>query len=297
MPKESRSSKPAKNISERKRRTVRNRSIRKKEEENEEEKENAYLEIISMAALGSIAARHSSKIKTGDLEVYIIHEKRDQIFTFYKLPGVGIPDLVSKQRQRTDYLPSRRKNIGNSELFAYVKLMRSDTEEHIKTLQNHRPPILEVINVQSNGELRYGIADAMLKSFIIDGILTLFEVYAMMEKIWIYKRWIRSEEKEWYNRLFGRQGRGTRVTSGYLWLRNNREGLRIMDEKRHMANINHANKMIAHHNRFIKEYYHNLIMTENYEDVRRTFQIITTPLIEIIFPKFVRILLKIGEKE
>jgi hypothetical protein len=104
--------------------------------------------------------------------------------------------------------------------------------------------------------------------------------------MWLYKRRrINDDEKEWYNRLYGKQGKGTRVSRYYVSLKNEREEFRKKDKKIQSGLKNRAEYEIAYYDKSIKDSY-NTIMSEKYSYIRKQYQIIAEPLIKVIYPKF-----------
>jgi hypothetical protein len=185
---------------------------------------------VSLAAFGSeYYKRTPSVVQLGMLCYDDYFSKKTMHFSSLKLNGVAVSDLVTKGPTKTDYLPTKRRNVGIGELFPYINLSKDEAEEYVKRLQNHDPPILKLID--STSEPRYEIVHTTLKRFIIDCIAALFEVREMMEYIWIYKRRTRTEDKEWYNRLFGKQGRGIRTAGQYASIKSRREELKDKKQK------------------------------------------------------------------
>lgn len=262
--------------------------IKKEREYAKEQRENIYLQIVIVTAFGAEYYKPTSKVQLGMLCYDDHFNKKTMHFSSLKLKGVAVSDLVTKGPTRTDYLPNKRRNVGVGELFSYVNLSKSEAEDYIKALQNHDPPILKLIDSNSTGEPRYEITDTTLKDFIIHCIVALFEVRMMMEYVWIYKRWIRTDEKQWYNRLFGKEGKGIRAAGEYASLKSRRKELKDKDKKTRAERIKHANKVIHDLKESIKYRYNNIILSEKYAFVRNRYYLISDPLMKIVCPEFLQ---------
>jgi hypothetical protein len=206
----------------------------------------------------------------------------------FKLKGVAVSNLVTKGQTRIYYLPHKRRNVAVGELFSYITLSKSEAEEHTKTLQNHDPSILKLIDSDSTDEPRYEIADMTLKDFIIYCVVTLLEIRKMIEYIWIYKKWIRTDEKEWYNRLFGKQGKGIRASGEYVSLQSKHKDLKDKDKKTRAERIKHADKIIHGFKESIKYRYNDIVLSEKYAVIRNSYDLISEPLIKMICPTFLQ---------
>lgn len=266
---------------------VRNR----KTDQDPERSQNVYLLILSIAALGAIYYRSTTKYEPGQLSSVDIFNNKKIGYSSYGRPGVGLVDIVDKRRTRLDYLPPRRKNVGNDELFGYISLTEQEARQHINDLQVRIPPILHVIDPQPNDRTRYGILDPVLKEFVSFCIITLGNLEWKLQYAWLYKRPIRKfmkdAENKWYTRLYGSDQKGLRVTS-YLWnLMRKRKDFRKMDGKRQRELIVHADKTIRQFDESIKRSY-GVIMSQRYRSVQNTYSLVTDPLLEVVYPQFLR---------
>lgn len=264
--------------------------LKKEGEYAKEQRENIYLQIVIVAAFGAEYYKPTSKVQLGMLCYDDYFNKKTMHFSSLKLKGVAVSDLVTKGPTRTDYLPNKRRNVGVGELFSYVSLSKSEAEDYIKALQSHDPPILKLIDSNSTGEARYEITDTTLKDFIIHCILALFDVRMMMEYIWIYKKLMRTDNRVWlwYNRLFGKEGKGIRTAGEYVSLLRKRKELKDKDKKTRVERIRHANKVIHNLKESITYRYNNIILSEKYAFVRNRYYLISDPLIKIICPEFLQ---------
>jgi hypothetical protein len=253
--------------------------------------QNVYLLILSIAAFGAIYYRSTTKFEPGQVSSVDIFKNKKIGYSSYGRPGVGLIDLVDKRRTRLDYLPPRRKNVGNDELFGYISLTEQEARQHINDLQVHSPPILYVIDPQSNDRTRYGILDPVLKEFVSFCIITLGNVEWKLQYVWLYKRPIRrfmkDAENKWYTLLYGSDQKGLRLTS-YLWnLMRKKKDFRKMDGKRQSELIVHADKTIRQFDGSIKRSY-QITMSQKYRSVRNTYGLVTDPLLEVVYPQFLR---------
>ena len=219
-------------------------------ERNSERRQNVYLLILSIAAFGATYYRSTSKFVPGQFVVYNIYKGKKSSYSSYERSGVGLIDLVDKRRTRYDYLPPRRKNIGNGELFGYISLTRSEAQQSLDMLQDHSPPILQVIEHRSNGKSRYGFLNPLLKEFISYCIRTLHDVEWRMQYVWLYKRPIKEcvidDEKKWFMRLYGdKVNMGRIVASHFLNLVEMKRKLRDKEEKQIQQLKIHAYKTIG----------------------------------------------------
>lgn len=171
---------------------INSKRLAKENADKRERVENIYLQIVMLAAFGAEYYKPTKKVEQGMLGYDDYFNKKTTYFSSFTLNGVAVSDLVTKGQTRTYYLPNKRRNVAVGELFSYITLSRPEAEEYIKTLRNHDPPILKLIDSTYIAKPRYEIADTTLKDFIIDCILMLFEVRHMLEYIWIYKKWISS---------------------------------------------------------------------------------------------------------
>jgi hypothetical protein len=202
-------------------------------------------------------------------------------------------DLVDKQRSRLDYLPPRRKNIGNGELFGYISLTKSDAQQYLNVLQDHNPPILNIIEHRSNDKTRYGLLNPLLKEFISYCIRVLHDVEWRMQYIWLYKRPIKNfledDEKKWFMRLYGDKTKmGRIVSSHFLNLVKKKCEFRDQEKERIQQLSKHANKTIQEFNESIKRSY-QVIMSQKYRSVRNMYSLVTGPLLEVVYPRFLRL--------
>jgi hypothetical protein len=262
-----------------------------KSAEKKEQIENIYLQIVSLAAFGAeYYKRIPNVVQLGMLCYDDYFSKKTMHFSSLKLKGVAVSDLVTKGPTKTDYLPTKRRNIGIGELFSYINQSKHEAEEYVKRLQNHDPPILKLIDSNSIAEPRYEIIDATLKDFIIDCMVTLFEVTMMMGYIWKYKKLMRTDCRvwSWYNRLFGKEGKGIRTAGEYASLQKERKDLKDKDKKTRVERIKQANKVIRDLKESIKYRYNNIILGQKYAYVRDRYYLISDPLIKIICPEFLQ---------
>jgi hypothetical protein len=259
--------------------------------ENEEQLENIYLQIVSLAAFGAEYYKRTPKVvQLGMLCYDDYFSKKMMHFSNLKLKGVAVSDLVTKGPTKADYLPTKRRNVGIGELFSYVNLSKQEAEEYVKRLQNHDPQILKLIDSNSIAEPRYEIINTTLKDFIIDCIVALFEVTMMMGYIWKYKKLMRTDYRvwSWYNRLFGKEGKGIRTAGEYASLLKERKKLKDKDKKTRAEHIKHANKVIRNLKESIKCRYNNIILAEKYASVRNRYNLISDPLTKIVCPEFLQ---------
>ena len=265
-------------------------NLKKEREYAKEQRENMYLQIVVVAAFGAEYYKPTSKVQLGMLGYNDYFSKKMIHFNSLKLEGVALSDLATKGPTKTDYLPNKRRNVGVGELFSYINLSKSEAGDYIKALQNHDPPILKLIDSNSTGEPRYEIADTILKDFIIDCVVTLFEVTMMMGYIWTYKKLMRTDQRVWlwYNRLFGKGGKGIRTAGEYASLLRKRKELKNKDKKTRAERIKHADKVIHDLKESIKYRYNNIILSEKYASIRNRYYLISDPLIKIICAKFLQ---------
>jgi hypothetical protein len=264
--------------------------LTKESAENKEQLEIIYLQIVSLAAFGAEYYKPTSNVQLGMLRYDDYFSKKTMYFSNLKVKGIALSDLVTKGPTKTDYLPTKRRNVGIGELFSYINLSKPEAEEYVKRLQNHDPPILKLIDSNSAAEPRYGIPDTTLKGFIIDCVVALFEVRMMMECIWKYIKLMRTDRRvwPWYNRLFGKEGKGIRTAGEYTWLQKERKELKDKDKKTRAELMKHADKVIHDLKESIKYRYNNIILGEKYAYVRNRYYIISDPLTKIICPEFLQ---------
>jgi hypothetical protein len=269
----------------------------KRKDTNKEEikkRQNIYLLIVSIAVFGAAYYRRTSKPKLGQIVfANLSKNNKDNYYYYYttrKCPGVGLIDIVSKRRTRSDYLPNRRKNIENAELFGYIDLTESEAEEHIKSLQNHNPPVLQVIEGKANNKPRYGVADLTLRDFIQYCIGTLADVDMRMEHVCKYRRLKKADKIEiirWYSRLYGERRRMRELFGGFEYRQAELRRMERVDKKRKDDLIEHANRVIEQFDESIKQRYQT-IMSEKFDYIRKKYRIVTEPLIEIVYPNFLQ---------
>jgi hypothetical protein len=268
--------------------TQKNRLINdKKAKQDPEKRQNAYLLILSIAAFGATYYRRTSKYKSGQIVGRDRYKKKKINYSSYERPGVGLVDLVDKHRTRLAYLPPRRKNIGNDELFGYISLTKSESQQYTNELQDHDPSILHLINPQLNGITRYDISDPLLKEFIAFCIITLGDVEQRMHYAWLYKRPMEDDEKKWYMRLYGKEAKGTRITNYFLSLVERKGEFRKKEKKIQDELSSHADKVIHEFDKSIKHGYH-IIMSQKYLSTRKRYSLVTEPLIEVVYPYFLK---------
>jgi hypothetical protein len=260
-----------------------------KTDQDLERRRDAYLLILSIATFGATYYRRTSKFKAGQVSSADIYKNEKISYSSYERPGVGLVDLVDKQKTRLSYLPPRLKNIGNDQLFGYISLIKSEAEQYIKELQGHNPPILNVINYKPNGKTRYGITDPLLREFISLCITTLGGVEMKMQYVWLYKRPIRKfmkdDENKWYTQLYGRRGR--RLTSYLLNLVKMKKDFTTMNKGRQNELTLNACKVIDQYDKSLKQRY-QLIMGQKYRSVREKYSRVTEPLIKAVYPDFLK---------
>ena len=107
----------------------------KKNKQDLEKRQNVYLLILSIAVFGATYYRRTSKFRAGQLSSTDIYKNKKISYSSYERPGIGLVDLADKQKTRLDYLPPRRKNVGNGELFGYISLTKSESQQYIDELQ------------------------------------------------------------------------------------------------------------------------------------------------------------------
>lgn len=264
----------------------------KKTIHDRERSQNVYLLILSIAVFGATYYRRTTKFEPGQISVKDIFKNKKIGYSSFERPGVGLVDLVDKERTRLDYLPTRRKNIGNGELFGYISLTKSEAQQSLNALQNHNPPILHIIKHRSNGKTRYGLLNPLLKEFISYCIRTLHDVEWKLQYVWLYKRPIKKclkdDEKKWFMRLYGdKSNMGRIVSSHFLNLVEMKCKLRDKEKKRIQQLNTHAGKTIQEFDESIKRSYH-VIMSQKYRSVRNTYNLVTDPLLEVVCPQFLR---------
>jgi hypothetical protein len=266
--------------------------LNKKTNHNRERSQNVYLLILSIAVFGATYCRSTTKFKPGQISVKDIFKKKKISYSSYERPGVGLVDLVDKQRTRLDYLPPRRKNIGNGEMFGYISLTKLEAQQSLNVLQDHNPSILQIIEHRSNGKSRYGLLNPLLKEFISYCIRTLDDVEWKMQYIWLYKRPIKrcleDDEKKWFMRLYGDGANmGRIVSSHFLNLVQMKCKFRNKERKQIQQLNIHADKTIQEFDESIKRSY-QVIMSQKYDSVRKRYSLIVEPLIEVTFPAFLK---------
>jgi hypothetical protein len=267
-------------------------------ERNSERRQNVYLLILSIAAFGATYYRSTSKLNPGQFVVRNIYKNKKISYSSFERPGVGLVDLVDKRRTRLDYLPPRRKNIGNDELFGYIGLTKSEAEQYIKELQCYDPPTLHVIDHKPNDKTRYGIPDPLLIDFVAFCIITLGDVEWKMQYVWLYQRpglrkFVEDDEKKWYTRLYGNEQKGRRLTSYFWRLVRMKKDFRKLDRRRQNELTEHADNVIAQLDKSIRLRY-QIIMSQKYKSVRERYNVVTGPLIEAVFPSFLRTAYQLG---
>jgi hypothetical protein len=267
-----------------------------KKERVRERRQNVYLLILSIAAFGATYYRGTSKFEPGQFVVRNIYNNKKISYSSFERPGVGLVDLVDKRRTRLDYLPPRRKNMGNDELFGYIDLTNSEAEQFINELQCNNPPILHAIDHKPNDKTRYGIRDPLLREFVSFCIITLGNVEWKMQYVWLCQRpglrkFVEDDEKKWYTRLYGNEQKGRRLTSYFWRLVRMKKDFRNMDWRRQNELTEHADKVIDQLEKSIRLRY-QIIMSQKYKSVRERYNVVTEPLIEAVFPSFLRTELK-----
>jgi hypothetical protein len=264
----------------------------KKTNHGPERSQNIYLLILSIAVFGATYYRCTTKFEPGQISIKDIFKNKKISYSSYERPGVGLVDLVDKQRTKSDYLPPRRKNIGNGELFGYISITKSEAQQSLNMLQDHNPPILHIIEHKSNDKSRYGLLNPLLKEFVSYCIRTLHDVEWRMQYVWLYKRPIKEcvedDEKKWFMRLYGDKAKmGRIVSSHFLNLVEMKCKLRGKEKKRIQQLNTHADKTIREFDESIKRSY-QVILSQKYRSLRNTYSLVTDPLLEVVYPQFLR---------
>jgi hypothetical protein len=195
------------------------------------------------------------------------------------VPGVSIDDLLSTG------------GTGLRGAFAYIDFEPSEVEDCFKKLLRYSPPIIKQLSddMKQKNETqreRYVIANSLLEEYFSDLYVGVFSgIQNQMELTWRYVRWPypKSGEAGWYMSLYGVK-RVFRFANTLIRERN--ESTATETENR-VQFIRVQNEYIRTWHNYAIHYYKK-IMGKKYKDIRKEYREIIDPIIEIVYPKFLR---------
>ncbi|MDF2737179.1 MAG: hypothetical protein K0S93_1036 [Nitrososphaeraceae archaeon] len=173
---------------------LRKYTIKEKNLWRENDKKSLIL-ILSLMALGVYKPRRYNKPTIGLYEIQNpVNPRQFFMYGGKTIHSISLNDVVgSISPKRPDahnkraFLPNTKINYGNNELFGYLNLTIEEAHQIFYKLLNHNSPIIKPLKIKckTQSEMRYTIADDLLKEFITNCILS-FNVYVKDRLVYAY---------------------------------------------------------------------------------------------------------------
>lgn len=211
-------------------------------------------------------------------------ERHPVTLSFRTEQGISQQDLVSQGV------------MGMNRAFLYIDFTEAEVKQCFKQLKRHYPPILEprttkvpnikAKDVDDDNTRRFGISDKSLRNLMLDIYAGIFpNTVLRMENTWLYVRDPEqgSGETNWYLSLFGEKS-VVDFINRVLEIRNKLDK-KNWEEKSAMKAV--ILDEIKKYDNAITHFYKQ-IMSKRNEGIRKRYDVVIDPMLEIVYPQFLR---------
>ncbi|MGI8831181.1 MAG: hypothetical protein ACR2IS_00935, partial [Nitrososphaeraceae archaeon] len=250
-------------------------------EDVEKNKRKQYLVLLLLykATLGSGYLHSHVKPEPGHVAYRNYHTGAYDNYSYGHSLGVAERDIVSHGQ------------FDLNGAFAYIDFSISEVKKIFNELLQHDPSVIRPIfsRAESNpahNRRRFVIADELLKEYLQTLFAGLYSTVPLrMEETWQYIRWPnpKSGEADWYLSQYGKK----RLVQFAKRAIDIRKKLLEKSEKEKLTFLKSVKESIRNYDKYVRHWY-KVISSPRYKTIKDNYRDVITPIIEIVYPKFLR---------
>jgi len=268
-----------------------------------EKEKKSIIHGLSLMALGVYRPQY----KVTKTKLYVYKFQKYPFFSHQSVMDSGKTIYsISLKNKRAFLSNTDRINNGRYEVFGYLNLTLEEAQQIFEKLLKHNPPIIKPLKVKYNktrNEIRYTIADDLLKEFVANCILS-FNLYVRerLKLAYVYNLFYAIEQenynflkkgemiKEYKRYMKIWYGYSTKTYGSFDMIKKRKQQLNIKKDER--------SELIRHYKKVIDEWdkiKNKHIFDEEFKNVNVKYKslldkygLIVNIFLEILFPQFLR---------